>query len=58
MNIEFKDYIIITQVKRWWHTKDEAIVCMLLEIYGKIVGKSNSTFDEVSSFCQRLQVGP
>jgi hypothetical protein len=44
-------------VKRWWHTKDEAITCILVDLYSKIIGKKNVTFDEVASFCQRMQPG-
>jgi hypothetical protein len=44
------------QVKRWWHAKDESLVCILNDVYAKIVEKTNVTFDEVLGFCQRIQV--
>lgn len=44
-------------MKRWWHTKDESLVCIINDIFAKVAGKANVTFDEAQSFCQRLLAG-
>ena len=49
--------LIVFQVKRWWHTKDESLVCIINDVFSKVSGKPNVTFDEAQSFCQRLLAG-